>query len=279
VALRTVEGAFEMEGGEKRVQVEHIARDLRITLGQLAPDLRTMLRRLRVFGVGDTAEELAEELQARVEPLGLKVEQVKHYAPDEFGVKLPGNAIPSPALSLALRRLTGQGTGFEFLPPKISQWQQMTARYSSGKLVWTGVAAGSAALLLALVFLGQQMQMWWWQSKWGEMRKKVTELDGLQQQIKRYRPWYDDSFRELNVLRCLTESFPEDGSVSAKTIGIRDPATVTCSGTARDLSSLNKMTDRLRAFKEVADVKTDQIRGKSPLEFTLNFRWKGAGNQ
>jgi hypothetical protein len=276
MALRTVEGAFQMEGGEKRVEADLVARDVRITLGQLPADLRTSVRLLRIFGQGDTAEELAEELQPRVDSLGLKVEQVKHYAPNEFGVQLPGNAVPSPALSLAVRRLTGQGTGFEFLPPKISQWQQMTARYSSGKLVWAGGAAGAVAALVALVFLVQQVQLWYWQSKWAGMRKSVTELDGLQQQTKRYRPWFDDTYRELNILRRLTEAFPEDGSVSAKTIGIRDPATVTCSGTARDLPSLNKMTDRLRAFKEVTDVQTDQIRGKSPLEFTLNFRWKGA---
>ena len=279
VALRTVEGAFEMEGGEKRIQADHVARDVRITLGQLPADMRTSVRLLRVFGQSDTAEELAEELQPRVGSLGLKVEQVKQYAPDEFGVRLAGKAAPSPALSLGVRRLTGQGTGFEFLPPKISQWQLMTARYASRKLVWAGVGAGAVALLVALVFLGQQVQLWWWQSKWADMRKSVTELDGLQQQIKRYRPWYDESFRELSILRRVTEAFPEDGAVAAKTIGIREPATVTCSGTSRDLPSLDKTLDRLRANKEVSDVQVDQIRGKTPLEFTFNFRWRGGGSQ
>jgi hypothetical protein len=273
-----VEGAFALEGGEKRLEADLVARDVRITLGQLPADLRSSVRLLRVFGQGDTAEELAEELQSRVEPMGLKVEQVRQYAPGEFGVKLAANTAPSPALSLAVRRLAGQGTGLEFLPPKITQWQQMTARYSSGKLLWTGATVGAVALLVVLVFAGQLGVFIYWQRQWEPIRKKVSELEGLQTQIKRYRPWFDDSFREMNILRCLTDAFPEDGSVSAKTIGIRDPATVTCAGTARDLPALNKMTDRLRAFKEVADVQTDQIRGKSPLEFTLNFRWKGAAN-
>ena len=277
--LRALEGAYEPEGGEKRVEIEHVARELRITLGQLPSDLRASVRRVRIFGRGDTAEELAEQLRARVEALGLKVEQVKNYAPDEFGIQLPADTTPSPALSLAVRHLTGQRTGFEFLPPKISQWQQLTARYSSRKLVWAGATAGAIALLVALAFLVQQVQLWWWQSKWAGMRKDATELAGLQQQIKRYRPWFDDSFRELTILRRLTEAFPEDGTVAAKTIGIRDPATVTCSGTARDQQSLLKTLDRLRTVKEVTEVQVAQIRGKSPLEFTFNFRWSGGGSQ
>jgi hypothetical protein len=48
---------------------------------------------------------------------------------------------------------------------------------------------------------------------------------------------------------------------------------VSCTGTARDNQSLIKMMDRLIASKQVSDVRTDQIRGKSPMQFTLNFQW------
>jgi hypothetical protein len=34
----------------------------------------------------------------------------------------------------------------------------------------------------------------------------------------------------------------------------------------------------LRATKEVTDVKVDQIRGKSPLQFTFNFHWSEQGS-
>jgi hypothetical protein len=105
------------------------------------------------------------------------------------------------------------------------------------------------------------------------MSAKVTQLEDMQQQIRKYRPWFDESLRTLSILRRLTEAFPEDGSVSAKTVEFREPATVSCTGTARDSSALMKTLDQLRAAKEISSLKVDHLQGKSPLQFTFNFRW------
>ncbi len=230
-ALRMLEGALEAEGGKKRLQADVVAREIRITLGQLPGELRGAAGRVKVFGQGDLAQELAEELLA-----------------------------------------------LEFLPPKVKPWRQFTARYSSRKLVWAGATAASIALLIATLFLIQQWQLSSLRSKWAVMAPTVGELDNLQQQIRKFRPWFDDSLRTLSILRRVTEAFPADGVVSAKTVEIRDLATVTCSGTARDSQALLKTLDQLRATKEVTDVKVDQIRGKSPLQFTFNFHWSEQGS-
>jgi hypothetical protein len=105
------------------------------------------------------------------------------------------------------------------------------------------------------------------------MKPRVTELDKMQQDIRRYRPWFDESMRTLSIMRRLTEAFPEDGVVSAKRVEIRDPAIVTCSGTARDIPSVLNVCAHLRAMKEVTDVQTDQFRGKAPVQFSFHFRW------
>jgi hypothetical protein len=109
------------------------------------------------------------------------------------------------------------------------------------------------------------------------MSPQVTELENVQQQIRRFRPWFDNSMSNLSILRRLTEAFPEDGVVSAKTVEIRDFSNVTCTGTARDNLALLKTLDHLRGTKEIGDVKVDQIRGKSPLQFTFNFHWGERG--
>ena len=79
-------------------------------------------------------------------------------------------------------------------------------------------------------------------------------------------------------MKKLTEAFPEDGAVSVKTLEIRDPAMVTCTGTARDIQALFKVRDQLRATKQISDLKIDSVWGKTPLQFTFNFHWleKGA---
>jgi hypothetical protein len=51
---------------------------------------------------------------------------------------------------------------------------------------------------------------------------------------------------------------------------------VTCSGVARDNQSFLKMLDKLRAAKEISDLKIEHVRGQSPLQFTFNFHWEGA---
>jgi hypothetical protein len=102
-------------------------------------------------------------------------------------------------------------------------------------------------------------------------------LDGLQQQIHQYRPWFDDSFQELTILRELTQAFPEEGVVTAKSVEIQDGSTVTCTGTAHDQAAFLQTLNELRAANSVRELKVEQIRGKTPMQFTFNFKWvKGA---
>jgi len=105
----------------------------------------------------------------------------------------------------------------------------------------------------------------------------VAELEAMQGQIRLYRPWFDDSCRSLSILRRLSEAFPDTGAVTAKSVEIRDSSTIACSGTARDNQSFLHMLDQLRVAREVGNVKVDQLRGKAPLQITLNFQWGPGG--
>ena len=112
------------------------------------------------------------------------------------------------------------------------------------------------------------------------MSAQVTELSTTQDHIQKFLPWSDQSVRDLSILRALTLSFPEDGSVTAKTVDIRQPNLVTCSGTTSDNQALLRtFARRLRGQNYVADVSLGQIRGKSPMQFTFNFHWGAGGNQ
>jgi hypothetical protein len=227
-----------------------VARETRITLGQLPAELREAVKHIRIFGPRVLAQQLADEMELRFEPMGLKVEIVSGYAPDEFGVELPPEAPVSAAFSLAARRLTGGAPVFEFLPPKPSALQQLVARYSSGRLRSAGAAAAGVLVLVGSLFLFQQFELILLRSRWSAMSAKVEELDGLQQQIQQYSPWFDSSFRNLTILRQLTLAFPEDGSVTAKTVD------------------------------GVTDVKLQQLRGQSPMQFSFDIHYgNGGGNE
>jgi hypothetical protein len=276
-ALRALEGAIEDEAGRRTLRADLVAREARITLGQLPAELREAVKRIRIFGPRELAQQLADEMELRFEPMGLAVEIVSAHTPDEFGVSLPPDAPVSPAFSLAARLLTGKTLVFEFLPPKPSPLQLLVARYASGRLRSAGSVAAGVVALVGGLFLFQELQLVLLRAQWSAMSARVSELNGVQDQIRQYRPWFDNSFRSLTILRELTLAFPEDGSVTAKSVEIRGGNTVTCTGIAQDNGALLRTLNQLRTADGVADVKLQQIRGKSPMQFSFDIHYRNGG--
>ncbi|NOS69060.1 MAG: hypothetical protein HOP33_03935 [Verrucomicrobia bacterium] len=277
VMLRTLENAVENEGGRRTLNSGMIARELRITFAQLEEGMRNSLKMARVFGSRDLAQQLADEIQLRFEAMDIEAEVFSKFNAGEFGVGIPAEAPVTTAFAIAARVLSGQGTRFEFLPPRVSAFQELTAKYATGKLRKAGAVAAGILLLVMGVFLIQQIQLWRLRSQWSDMKSKVGELDQMQANIRQYRPWFDESHRTLSILRQLTSAFPEDGVVSAKTIEIRDVNAVSCTGVARDNQSWLQTYGRLQKVPNVADLKVDRIQGKAPVQFTFDFHWVEGG--
>jgi hypothetical protein len=276
VALRSLDGAMENEAGRLTLHADVVARESRITLGQLPAEARELAKRIRIFGPRELAQQLADEMELKFESLGLTVETISAYAPDEFGMALPPVAPVSAAFSVAANLLAERKPVFEFLPPKPTLLDQLVKKYSSGKFGRAGaVAAGAAAIVLG-AFLYQQIHLWILRSQWSKMEAKVLQLQSVQDNIRQYRPWYDGTFRNLSILRQLTLAFPEDGSVTAKNIEIRD-GSVTCSGTARDYAALLAMQSKLRSAAGVSGLKLEQVRGKAPMQFVFGFSYNNTG--
>ncbi len=275
-ALRAFEGAVENENGRRTLHADVVARETRITLGQLPAELRATVKRIRIFGAREVATQLADELELRFEPQGFSVEVVTAYAPDEFGVTLPVGATLSAAFSLAARALIPQKPAFEFLPPKPTLLELLAKRYSSGRLRTAGSIVAVVVLLIGGLFLFQQFQLWRLNSQWSKMSARVGELEKIQDNIRQYRPWYDDTFHSLTILHQLTLAFPETGVVTAKTIDIREDGSVSCSGNAQDNPSLLAMQAKLNRTPGVSDLHLTQVRGKAPMQFTFEFKYGGA---
>jgi hypothetical protein len=276
-ALRTFEGTVLTEASRRTLEADLIAREARVTLGQLPAELRDSVRSIRIYGPRDLSQQLADKLELRMEASGLQIEAVTQFVGNEFPLQLPAGTAAAQAIGLAALTLAGRKPAFEFLPPRINAWKRAVSRYSSGKWRTVGVAAGCLALLLTGLFLFQQFQLIRFGSQWNRMAVKVTELQKLEEQVRQYRSWYDDSLVGLTIMKQLSEAFPETGIVTAKTLEIREPGLVTCTGTTRDQQSLTKTLERLRGLGRVSDLRVIQIRGKSPMQFTFDFRWNEGG--
>jgi hypothetical protein len=188
-------------------------------------------------------------------------------------VELPPAVSLSAAFSLAARPLVDQYPVFEFLPPKPTLLQQLAAKYSSGRLQTVGLAAAAVVLLVGGIFAWQEFQLVRLHSQWAAIKGKVTDLQGEEKLILQYQPWFDNSYNELSILRALSLAFPEDGTVTAKSIEVREGNIVSCSGTMSSTRALLAAQGELSAADNVYQLKVQEIRGKSPMQFTFEFHW------
>ncbi len=258
-AFRTVETITASEG-----EGSGLGRDLRITLEQMPAGLRAGLQTLELCGEDAMVRPLAGSLAGSPGTAGLTITW-RSQADRPLGEHL--------AESIATRWLENGASALEFLPPRPGRWTVLLSRYNARRLASAGFAIGAAAFLAAAAFGWQEYRRWSLQSEWGAMRTPVTDLNAMQSLIRDYQPWYDTSFHSLSILRGVTASFPDNGSVTAKSFEIHGPAGVSVTGTARDNPALLRTLDQLRKTKGIQDLKIEQIHGKAPLQFTLSFRW------
>ncbi len=278
IALRSLDGAIETEGSQKRIDAELVARELRITLGQLPGAFEATTHKVKVFGRGDMARQFMNDISARAESLGLKFELMERSSAAEFDKPVPAEIAVSPALALAAGYVKGFSGAPELLPPKVNAFQQLiNTKLGSKKLAWAGAAGAAVLVCVGGIFLFQQWELSRWKSRWRAIEPGVQEAQNALDQIRKYRPWFDQEFRSLRILQELTKAFPESGSVTAKTVEIRDLSQVSCSGVANDRRGVENVMEKLGAADGVTDLNPESIRGQAPgVQFTLTFQFEGA---
>ena len=267
-AFRTCEANIESEAGEKIVNGAAVARELRITFEQVPAELRAEVKELVLTGEPTLVRQLTESFGDWARVAGLTISRGD----------LPGkNLAAETAERLAGHWLENSAPDLEFLPPHPSRWSRLMARYNSKRLATAGFAVAVLVVLALAAFGWQEYRRWTLRSEWGDMQPQVVKLDAVQRQIDEFRPWYSDT-RSLVILLRVSECFPDNGSVTAKSFEVHGTTTsiVSISGTARDNASLLRVQEQLRSAKEVQGLKIEQIRGKTPMQFTLTFRWKNS---
>jgi hypothetical protein len=271
-ALRTLDEAMVEEGAGRRIDAALVAREVRITLGQLPEELRGAVNKARVIGPSDQARELIMSLRSPLERIGLSVEPLgADQSPDRNRVGI------SSAAKLAERRLLGRPPVFELKPPEVTAWQQFQARYAGRKLGLAGSVAAAVVLLVGGVFLVQQWQLTGLKNRWAKMSKEVKQLDEAHKQIRRFRPWYDEAKPTLAILKTVVEAFPENGSVYATEVEIAENNKVICTVKANNQEAIQKVLSQLADSPHVRDIKSGARTGESPdIRTSFEFTWANA---
>lgn len=235
-----------------------LARDVRISFEESLAPVKVALRRVRLFGAPGACEAVQSSLAPWASSLSITLE-TQEWTPARS------------AIALAQRGLEAGDTLPNLLPPRPSRWEQWTQRYSGGRLRMIASLGAAALIALICAFAWQEYEAWRLRDQWLRIKPQVDELDGLQARIREFRPWHDASYRVLRILRLVTDVFPENGTVTAKSFEIRNQSAVTVTGITRDNTALLTSLDKLRQRPEISNLKIEQIRGKSPAQFTFTF--------
>lgn len=271
--IRTLKDVID--GGDQGISINEkaLAREIRVTLGQLPAAVRKGLEKIRVSGDEVRVNRLVSGLAPRAEALHLAVETLPSAHIEEGVIAPPLSGAVSPALALAAANLAITAPQLNYLPPQVTALEKILEKVGSRKLGTAGAAIGAFLLIMIVTFLWQGRSLGKLESQWAEMKDDVEELEKLNGKSSRFRSWYQSSQPNLQILLSLAKAFPEDGSVTALNIEISDRSIVTCTGIARNSLELQDVKDRMREMPQVQDIKTPSMTGNSPIKFTIEYRW------
>jgi hypothetical protein len=276
VSLRSLDSAIETQGAQKKISTEFVAREIRITLGQLPAPLCEGPGKIRIVGQGEMTRQFVHEISPRLAVMGLTVDASEKASNANFDKALPSDLAASPALALAAAWARGGDTTPEFLPPKVQPWQQWFSKgVSTRKLIWVGEAAGAVVCCVLIAFGVQQWQLSSLRGKWAKLKPQVTELTTMQDNIKQFRDYYDTAARDVKIWARLATLMPQNSTVSLKTLEVRDQGVVTCSGVARDNAAFKSVSDKMSDDTTNIGNVHYELHGQKPMVFTLTFQWQG----
>ncbi len=267
-ALRSLPGPVmghpvDGESGGEPVAFDAAAfcREVRITVGRLPSAVQESVRDVYFGGTREAAARVREEAGEGLRRMGFSLAE-----PDAGAEPVP--AAQEAAVSL-LRR---EPVPFEFIVPAPRRWEELLRRVNTPRGRRIAAAVLAVIFLPLFVFFLRARQESSLAAEWNAMDANVADLDALQQQIRRFRPWFDRTPAAVQLLESLFAAFPEAGDVWAKSIVIKG-TTVSCTGSARDQAALSALRERLRTRPDVSELHTQQVRGENPVQFTLSYRW------
>ncbi|MDK2971070.1 MAG: hypothetical protein PWP23_825 [Candidatus Sumerlaeota bacterium] len=242
-----------------------ILRELRVALRTLPEELAEARTTVAVHAPLELAARLAEQLGPQAGRMGISVKAVPS-PPDEIARRLSAAAFEGQALTV------------NFLRPRITRWQRhLASMRRKGFVVRAAIVGASLLAIAVLVFAAHTWRARYLDAKWLAMRDGVASVESYEKDIRAWRPWNDASAPSLDLLKSITEAFPVSGEVTASTLHIKDQTTVTCTGTATSASSFSRFQEALGARPGVSNLKVQQMRGDSPVQFSLSFTWNPRG--
>lgn len=275
ITLRSLIDSSNTDQGEAEFDPEVVARQLRISVSQVPKSFLHAKAPIRAYGHPATVAGAIEALSGPLAAQGMSIESGRGPAADMTGPaegQEESQASPA-AFAAAANKLLGRESEIQFQPPRTNALAKFANRVSARSTLWLVGAAAAAILIFGSLFLYQHVKLTRLEAQWSTVAPQVEEVERLQAKVRAFRSWFGDLATNLIIARELTAAFPEDGSVWATSLSIAGRERVICTAKAEDDAAWLAVHEALRSTPGVHDVQLTQVRGSSPLHFTLSYRW------
>ena len=257
---------------------DELLRQLRITLGQLPAPLRKHIRKIYIYGdeklIGKQIEALRNAFKSEEITVDLGKMSIQPEV-ENTSLSLEETKKQSLLILAAAKHLSGVAEVIEFLAPQKGRFESILEKVSARSVVWIGVTSIVIIAIFSGMLLHQKWSLAQLKAKWNGLEDNVATVKSLQEKIRSVRSWYVETPQTLNVLKVLTEIFPEKGTVWISALRIKSISEISITGRASRKDELLKMLDRLKNTKGIEELRILQIQepltGKEQILFTLNF--------
>ncbi len=186
-----------------------------------------------------------------------------------------------PAVALAMAGQDARLLAVDFLHSRLAARRRL--RWSR-PAAW-GAALGATAVIAVVVTLtgrsARREDLAMMRERLAQMEPSIAAAQELVDRVTLARGWYDRRPANLDCLLALTLSFPEEGSVWATSLAIREDMQGLLSGKARDERSVLQVLDAMKGSQGFADTKLVFIResrgAAGDTAFAIEFTYVGEG--
>jgi hypothetical protein len=161
----------------------------------------------------------------------------------------------------------------------VFQRQVSRAAGSARRTVLVRAAAAAGIFLVALVAWGVfgVLRMRALQREADALKPQRDVVAAMRDRVRLLAPWYDRTPVSLEILRAVTEAFPERGTVWTTGLTISEGTTVSLVGKATDSTAWLSMQEALRQCPNIHDLRVSQTRSergeRGDMTFLLTFTW------
>lgn len=221
-----------------------------------------------VDGIGLPADAAAT-IESRS---GLAVRHVRDLSP--LAASTATTADAAPAVALALAGLSHDLLPANFLKSRLAPPKQRRLTRNAQLGILAGVLAAVVLGAAGYDVYDKQSELNALKAHLAEDAPTVKENQAKIDRLNYARGWYENRTPLLDVLKAITESFPQQGSVWATSFIFKDNGKGTLQGRATDQRSITDVSDRIKKDHRFTDVTTEyhEAGGQSrDVIFTLTF--------